>query len=272
MKFAPELIIEQHTRERLAHFVNQPSQSLLLTGQVGVGLHTIARAIGKAIYPLGDMEEITPIDSKEITIEQVRQLQRDTKTLRQNGQFVVIDDCSHMSLPAQNALLKLIEEPPTDTIFILTSHDVERVLETIRSRVASIEIRPVSQDESKSLLATLGVTDQVQQLLFIAAGLPAELSRLASDPAKLDQIVSIYTDARKFLQSGRYDKLSIVQKFVTRDDALTFLNAVARLLIHTQSKQDIVSPHRYHQISDSIERLHENANVKLQMMRVAIEL
>ena len=52
-----------------------------------------------------------------------------------------------MNADAANKLLKLIEEPPTGTLFLLVSHNPERILQTIRSRCQRIQLKPLSREE-----------------------------------------------------------------------------------------------------------------------------
>jgi DNA polymerase-3 subunit delta' len=53
---------------------------------------------------------------------------------------VLIEDANYLSIPAQNALLKILEEPNPDTIFILTVTSVINVLPTIASRTQKLEV------------------------------------------------------------------------------------------------------------------------------------
>ncbi len=61
-----------------------------------------------------------------------------------------------MNLSAANKVLKLLEEPPSQTVFILVSQYPERLLETILSRVQTIEFRPLSNEEIMRALVEQG--------------------------------------------------------------------------------------------------------------------
>ena len=52
----------------------------------------------------------------------------------------IIEDCDKMQIEAQNAFLKILEEPPQDILFILTCSNYENILSTVRSRATLIEL------------------------------------------------------------------------------------------------------------------------------------
>ncbi|NJL51071.1 MAG: DNA polymerase III subunit gamma/tau [Hydrococcus sp. SU_1_0] len=67
-------------------------------------------------------------------------------TLDSKYRIFIVDECHQMSKPAQNAMLKLLEDPPQDTIFILCTTEEDKLLETIRSRARILRFQTVSRD------------------------------------------------------------------------------------------------------------------------------
>ena len=72
----------------------------------------------------------------------------------------VIEDADLMNEPAQNALLKTLEEPPADTVFILTSEHEEELLDTIRSRCRAVRLEAVPEDRLVELLQEEGASKE----------------------------------------------------------------------------------------------------------------
>ena len=70
-----------------------------------------------------------------------------------------------MNADAANKLLKLIEEPPTGTLFLLVSHNPERILQTIRSRCQRIQLKPLSREERKAAGLSTAATPEFSELL-----------------------------------------------------------------------------------------------------------
>jgi len=102
--------------------------------------HPVAKLAAAGSHPdLMRLERLTKEGGTElarsITVEQVRGLHRlfATTTSLSPRRAVVIDAIDDLERNAANALLKNLEEPPPDTIFLLVSHSPERLLPTIRS-------------------------------------------------------------------------------------------------------------------------------------------
>lgn len=72
----------------------------------------------------------------------------------------IIENAEKLNEECQNALLKIFEEPPGETVFILTAENRQSVLETVLSRVFSFEMSAVSADDAKRYLSQNGFSEQ----------------------------------------------------------------------------------------------------------------
>lgn len=146
--------------------------SILLTGPRGVGRATLAFRLTKfllsnpssestSLYvdpfsPVvrrilsgghGDLQVIEPDPekaTKEITVDQVRKIKSFlSQTPMEGGWRIVIVD-GEMNGAAANAVLKVLEEPPKQSLLIILSESVGRVLPTIRSRCHMIKLKPIT--------------------------------------------------------------------------------------------------------------------------------
>jgi DNA polymerase III subunit delta' len=110
-----------------------------------------------------------------IRVEEVRGLiERLHRTRGRPGYRVAIidaiDDCNGN---AANALLKILEEPPPETAFVLVSHQPGSLLPTIRSRCQALALRPLSDTEMRALLEKAGIEDKrMPELIELAGGRP----------------------------------------------------------------------------------------------------
>jgi DNA polymerase-3 subunit delta' len=73
----------------------------------------------------------------------------------------IIEEAERMNPAAQNALLKTLEEPPTDTVFVLISDREEELLETISSRCRVVRLESVPEHRIVSLLVRQGVSEDL---------------------------------------------------------------------------------------------------------------
>lgn len=253
--------------------------AVLLQGPVGVGLLTAARFLASnsledIIMPTTREGTPDPTSQGVIRAKQIRQLVERASTKTRVRRVYIIDDADQMNTTAQNAFLKLLEEPASHTHFILTSHRPHALLATIRSRVQTTRIEQLSVDQSKELLDVLNVRQPstVQQMLFLASGLPAQLTRLASDTDYFERESIATRDARVFLQGTPLEQLSVVETYQkNRDDTLRLLLAAERILLFSlrrQPSQDIV--HKLATLALCYDHVAANGNSRLQLMTCII--
>lgn len=105
--------------------------------------------ISKYIHPdvrvFGSDDEMLISDNSQITIDEVRTIQVESsrKPFEGKSKIFIIDNVESMTIEAGNALLKTLEEPPSQVLYILITTDISRVLETIISRCTVFEFAPV---------------------------------------------------------------------------------------------------------------------------------
>ena len=113
---------------------------------------------------------------------------------------VVIDAADDLEPSAANALLKMLEEPPANTVFFLVAHAPGRLLPTIRSRCRRLEFEPLDDDVMTSLLSQLVPKENCPDLVHFAAGSPGR----ALQSAALD-LAPLEADARIMMNEGDPD-------------------------------------------------------------------
>jgi len=269
--------IHAKTLHQLETLVKDLPQSVLVSGPVGIGLKATVTYIAdalkvKPVYVLPEKDEKVDLEKGVITVDVIRRLYATTKTVETGKRLIVIDYAERMSTQSQNAFLKLLEEPGINTHFILLTHSVAKALPTILSRVQIVEVQPISVDQSSSLLEDLKVTDAQKraQLLFIAEGLPALMTRLAADDKAFESRVQIVRDARTYLQGSAYDRLKIALTYKdSREDALTVLSDAGKLLkgsIKNGQAKDVLR--KIDAVLSAHERIEANGNIRLQLASV----
>jgi DNA polymerase-3 subunit delta' len=99
--------------------------------------------------------------SKEIKIEQIRALSdfMNISTHRQGLRVVVLYPAEALNMPASNALLKTLEEPPPGTVFLLASNGLDRLLPTILSRCRKFALPMPEHAQALAWLEAQGVQD-----------------------------------------------------------------------------------------------------------------
>lgn len=268
-----DLLLNDTSRLLLDSYLKQPRHAVLLTGQEGMGLGTLASALAnKLVDSPGDILVVQPDEKGNLSIERVRNLYVETRDVRQSRQVVIIDNLDTMSLDGQNAFLKLLEEPNKQIHFVMTTHHLEQLLPTIVSRSASIELKPLTKAQSEQILRNGGVKDttSLSQMLFIAEGRPAELVRLAGSKEYFEDRSKYVKAARQMLEGNTYDKLTLVGAYGARPDAIELVRTLGQLLQFMYARgSDPRLLDTAEVVEEVAQRLEANGNIKTQLMYLA---
>ena len=150
---------------------NMVSHAYMFEGPNGIGKNTMARELAAILLEMEnlfnspDYIEIKP-DGNSIKIAQIRKLQSDILLKPYKSyKIYVIDEAQKMTVEAQNALLKTLEEPPKYAIIILITDNKESLLDTIKSRCEIIKFTPIPMQEVASYLTMNGIDSKRASLL-----------------------------------------------------------------------------------------------------------
>lgn len=96
--------------------------------------------------------------AESLAVSELRKVEPFLRMTSSNGgwRVVIIDDADTMNRNAQNALLKILEEPPKNTLLILVAHRLGALIPTIRSRTRLISIKPLEGETINELLKRKG--------------------------------------------------------------------------------------------------------------------
>ena len=174
-KYRPQtletLVGQEHIKKTLTSAIElgKISHAYLFTGPRGTGKTSTARILAKSLNctngpttkPCGecasckDITNSIPIDVIEIDAASNRKVE-DTQNILEKVQYVpvngkfkiyIIDEVHMLTNHAFNALLKTLEEPPENVIFILATTEVHKVLDTIKSRCQRFDFRRITTDD-----------------------------------------------------------------------------------------------------------------------------
>lgn len=158
-------------------------QAVLIEGEAGLGKKTLARDIAamlvctgtdkpcglcaqcvkaqKGVHP--DIFEYVPSGAaNSFHIETVRTVHDDASIIPNEApcKIYILADCQFMNEAAQNAMLKLIEEPPDYAVFLLTVDSKAKLLPTVLSRCVTLRLEGVYSPEAAALAAQLSDADK----------------------------------------------------------------------------------------------------------------
>lgn len=223
----------------------QVAHAYLLSGPEGVGKADLARAFAQAIcctatartdaaIPCGqcracrnvlrgahpDVETIDlasqaslaerPGRGMNLGIDAVRRLRSSAALLplEAKRRILIIDDAETMLEPAQQALLKTLEEPPPFVTLLLLTDEPESLLTTVRSRCRTVVVRPAPERVILESLSQQGVDAELAaEVARLSRGCAAWAHAAATDKRRLQTRRDAWEQAQTWVTALPYDRL-----------------------------------------------------------------
>ncbi|MBC7787099.1 MAG: DNA polymerase III subunit delta' [Methylophilaceae bacterium] len=196
-----------------------------------------------------------------IKIEQIRELNQflALSNHQHNGlRIVLMCPAEALNLASANALLKMLEEPPQSTIFLLVSHQPQRLLPTIISRCQVVDMPMPSESEAVDWLKNQGVKHATSQLSY-AGGSPLLALKQAEEGAwiSLAQSLSAGVKLNPFTSAPLFLGASLS---ASMDFALTALQKWCCDLLSYKLSEQV----RYHvEYTSALQALSKSVNLNL---------
>ena len=268
-----EVVGQEHIKKALANAIemNKISHAYLFTGPRGTGKTSTARIFAKSlncvngptVNPCGECEncrDITnsvPMDVIEIDAASNRKVEDAQNILEKvmyapvNSRFkiYIIDEVHMLSTTAFNALLKTLEEPPKNVIFILATTEVHKVLDTIKSRCQRFDFRRIT------------TSDIVKHLRYI------------SDCEKINITDDALATIAKNSAGGMRDSIALLDQLsvlgtkdaITTDDINALLGRISFDVLHQLSECILSSNHAG--AVEILEKIYNSGNEPAQILQ-----
>lgn len=230
------LVLHPVTKKIVDDFRKNPSHGLLLSAQSGSGKGTIAKYIISEIFNIEldkvsnhpNIKIVEP-EKNAITIEQIREVNNFLK-LKTSGKTdfkraVIFENIELMGIEAQNAFLKNLEEPPKDTIIILTCSNPKAILSTITSRVQQINILPVLKTDVLKYFGDKYSTNKIERAYHLSEGSIGLLSAVLNEDSE-HPLVQQIDIAKDIYRKNVFERLNLVDEIAKKGSLNDFLLAL----------------------------------------------
>ena len=201
--------IKQILEEQVKTSTHQ--NAYLFTGGAGTGKTTSARIMANELNK-GEGNPIELDAASNNSVNDVREIIIDSKfkSLDSEYKIYILDECHMFSTGAWNALLKLFEEPPAKSVFILCTTDPQKIPATIISRVQRFDFKRISYN---------GIIDRLEYILQ---------EEMKEDAELIYNKEAIHYIA-KLADGGMRDAITLLDKCISYDPELTVEKVIEAL-------------------------------------------
>jgi DNA polymerase III subunit delta' len=300
MKYSWNVIGHEKELTQLERYIEKPGHAYLFLGPERVGKFTIARKMAQILQcpnnfchncptctQVGKSAHLDTIeisdDGNSLKLEQMREIiARLNMTGHGRYKILLMENIGRLTPEAANSLLKLLEEPPVNTLFFFTATRPSDVIPTIRSRMQSFRFKLTPESSLKKTLTDKYpnlASDSIEYIVMLALGKPGASIELIENPELLDEHRELFDITKSF-----YHEPSIARRFkavreLVEDSEklkafLLLLTAYARYhLLKTDGK------HEQEKLIEAIEAtqqtlalLKRNVNAKLATEHLSLRM
>ena len=206
-------------------------------------------------------------ENKSIKIDMIRSLAADVvQTANQGGNKVIlISHADEFQFAAANALLKLLEEPPSNTFFILVSDNPSLLLATIRSRCQELRFAPSYARATQEWLQKQGGTIE---LLKLTEGAPLLALQYAQDETLKKEYETFSQSWDAFLKTRNIFSTAETWSKLSVNDTLTWAMKNCEKIVYESTSTDVFD--FYAKIIELKRVLKRQPNLNLQLQYQAL--
>lgn len=289
-----DLLLHKITSLQIKSLINKPSHALLITGQAGSGKACQAMSLASILLGLGSEKNLQnypyfthlkrPEGKQDISIDSIRGLNKLLKLKapgnREIRRVILIEDAQDLNEEASNALLKMLEEPAADCVFILTATSPHSLLPTISSRAQQLQVRPVSLEQSLKFFGEKYQENDIESAWNLSQGGVGLMLAILRDD-KDHPLKAAIDEARGYLRSDNYHRALMADQLSRDKQRLALLlQALIKLLgavqqsgirsgKDSQQKKLLDSRKLVHRLQNALEA---NASPKLIALELSLNL
>lgn len=206
---------------------NALSHAHLIIGEDGIGKSILARRFAAKIMGKDDFKEYIDIVNYKTTknsfgVDEVREIITETNKKPYEGdkKVIIIYEGNKLTVQAQNALLKTIEEPPSGVYIIILCESAELILDTIKSRCQVHKLFPLKESEIKLFIEEKYSNidkDKKSTLISFSEGIPGKVEKFIED-SSFEDLRNIVLDLLKDINSHNEDIILKYETIIAKHD------------------------------------------------------
>lgn len=154
---------------------------------------------------------------RALSVDEIRQAGDFLSRFPTEGKYrvVIIDEADRLTPPAENALLKVLEEPNSTSIIILVTHRPAQLLPTVRSRLFPVSFRPLPAAELAQFFPAAKLPD-----FFFSLGLPGLVAEAARDTEEFEKKKDLLRGLFQLSRLSWAERIALAEKLANETEAL----------------------------------------------------
>ena len=196
----------------------------IFNGIKGIGKYSTAVSFIRSVCKIkgSNTQNFFEINSEEnpVLVDDIRLLINQINLTNANENqncFIIIDNANSLNFNSYNAMLKTIEDPPSNTIIILISHDIKRIPKTISSRCIKLDFKPLNKKNMFEFCKYYDVDCKhfdLEKKYFLTNGSIERLFFLISEEGK---IIQEYFDKLEKNKSFKMSEFELFYDLIAQD-------------------------------------------------------
>lgn len=263
------------------------AQAYLFSGPEHLGKFSVALEFARKITG-GENQKINPDiiiiapeieekkgikKEKDIKVEKIREIEKELGLSAYFGKYkvVIIDSANRLTISAQNALLKTLEEPQKKCIIMLISHNQEKILPTIKSRCLIKKFSLVNELEIKAIISDKKNQDKI---LFWSLNCPGLAMILQEEKGELEKRIESRKDLELILENNLSERFKFCENLSKDTDELVRelnfwsvmlrRNMLEKKFLSLNSEKSLIIIEEIEKSLDLIRETNSNARIVLE--------
>ncbi len=276
------ILINPKTELLIQAFINRPHSSVILVGAQSTGVPEHTQYICAQLLAHNERHNVLTVSiekpNNSITVEQIRDLKKLLTTSIHSkhpvSRIIILQDFHTATIEAQNALLKVLEEPTEGTIMIIQAQHTDSILSTIMSRVQNIPILPLQKVQAREYAALHENINNFEKYYLLSQGEAKLFESLIQGTSS--NLIDSVDQAKTFLGLTPFERLQQQKQYEKSEplqELIINLERIASVGLHTvneKARQKWASI--LHELRTCSDMLNKNVIVKLIFIRLCISL
>lgn len=268
-----KIIGHENVKEMLKKLVDtdKVGHAYLFVGKEGIGKKMVATYFAKEImekdslgvFNENDFKIISP-EKDLIKVEEIRNLINEVylKPTFSTKKVIIIDDADKMNSSAQNALLKVLEEPPLYATLILVVSNKEKIIRTILSRVTEVKFNSLTNEELEKIVG------KSIDLDYARGSASKAISLMDGNCYEISKGLVELFGKKNFININKK-----INEIKSSDEDILKIFELMKMMYYSNIKENTYQKIKMiNLLDDTIKNLNRNANIDLMLDRLIIKV